>query len=392
MSNQQFQYIKMYLYESTNLKTFFYQVLELLHHEFSFLEDKIIKKGWVNGPHLHVSYKCPETESSEEVNEQLFKVIKHKLASFEDSCTNADYRKYEMISERLAQAERFEGKYLPLKLNHTIESGTYDISQIKTVYDWELYSQIEIAKTDFFIKNYQYLSRLDEKQRELLSAKLMLITASHFEIVYGKEILKGIKFGNLSFKSHYEGFLAQLDLMNEQKRNQILAKMNAQTDIMSTFINEEFSYFIEAVDFQFVHYYQDDRKTLLDWDHLTNDIKNLIKNGLDDNQIHFDNSHDITAFLNHSQRLSNFHSEFVTEDAFIQFSKSKGFLTYRLLVNFLYQVFPLLNISPLQKNKLCKVISTEAEKFYQFSWLDLKQLRGTTYESDDIYQKIGTKE
>ncbi|QVY61979.1 hypothetical protein [Cytobacillus gottheilii] len=392
MKEKEFQLFKIYIYESPNLRKFFYELLEILHNENHLFRQCILLKSWVQGPHFQLYYQVPSEEYPERVNGRIEELIRKKLSSYEDTYTDEQYGKYEQISERLALAERYTGDYLPLIKNHSIEQGTSDLSHIHSVYDLDLYKQIEIMKTAFFILNYSELANLNDEQRELLCFKFMIIAADQYEISFGDETYKGTKYGYLSFKSHYEGFLAQLQNVDAFKKDAILQKINDRSAIMDQFITEEFSSFVKNVEAGLPDDNLADFHVLNRWKEMVIKLKESIKIALDSNKVKLEEYHDIASFLNTSKEISQFHDEFVKDDAFRSFSKSKGFLTYRLLVNFLYQVFPFFNISPLQKNKLCKLISENAQDHYDFSWQDLKKLRGDSYEGDDIYQNIGSGE
>ncbi|KAB2330051.1 hypothetical protein [Bacillus mesophilum] len=390
MKEKEFQLFRIYIYESPNLRKFFYELLEILHNENTLLNQCILLKSWVHGPHFQLYYQVPIEEHPERVNSRMEELIRKKLSSYEDTYTDEHYEKYGHISERLAIAERYSGEYLPLKKNHTIEQSTSDLSHIHSVYALDLYKQIEIMKTAFFISNYSELSKFNNEQRELLCFKFMIIAADQYEISFGDETYKGTKYGYLSFKSHYEGFLVQLQNVDAVKKDAILQKINDRSAIMDQFITEEFSSFVKNVESGLPDDNLEDFHVLNGWKEMVNELKERIKIALDSNEVKLEDYHDIASFLNSSKEISQFHDEFVKDDAFRSFSQSKGFLTYRLLVNFLYQVFPFLNISPLQKNKLCKLISENAQNHYDFSWQDLKKLRGDSYEGDDIYQNIGS--
>ncbi|MED4014594.1 hypothetical protein [Sutcliffiella cohnii] len=390
MNKNEFHLLKVYLYDTKQLRLFFYDMLHIVRKEVVEITDCMIQKNWVKGPHIALYFKILGEKNEKEVLAKLESCIQEKLSSFENSVTNADYEKYEQLSQRLARAERYPGDLVPLKENKTIDYSLFNLADIKTVYDVSLYREIEVAKTKFFLEHYPLLKKMTEEEKELLSTKLMLIVANQYFIEFDQEVLKGIKYGYMSFKSHYEGFNMQLLRMDPSKRTLIEQKINEQSDLMQQFL-ADFGSFVQQIDDSFIQYYENDKALLVEWKNVTSRLDELFKEGLQNKQIQFEEYHDISSFVQSSNKMSEFHNEFVDGDGFSQFSKSIGFLKYRLLVNFLYSVFPLLNISPLQKNKLCKIISDASESYFQFSWKDLKALRGDTYDGDDIYEKIGTK-
>lgn len=357
-----FKIIKVYLYNSEQRDEMFKLILNNLNKTPEYKRNYIIMKDWVFGRNIKIYVK----EDCCNIDE----FIRTHIERFEDKVVKEDYIKYKILSERLKVAERYNGEYLPLKDNLTIETYKTDLSEIDTVFSRETYLDIEVIKTNFLIEHSEILN-LSDDEKELLLIKLMSILANSFDV----EGLQGIRFGHISFKSHYEGFISQLNMVNEAYKEQARNKINKTAETTNNFIYHNFSSFIDQVNSNFNQYDEDDKSVLLDWKVIVDKLNIIFTEIISNNQLNLKDYHNMEAFLSTSNKLSKFHSELVNDDKFLGFSKTLGFKRYRLLINFLYSLFPLVNISPLQKNKLCKLVSEAVENSLDFSWKDANMLK-----------------
>lgn len=383
MNPYQYHVAKLFLYDSAQSRETLYGVFEILHENG--ISDCFVQKHWATGPHIAVYFRDNDIDCDLRVKDTLITAFQDLLGEYEGA--PVDHNKYEQLSSRLAKAERYTCELLPLRDDLSLEVTIQDLSSNQTIYAPSLYQKCEIEKSAFFIRHHDYLGRLSPDDREILSAKMMLITANQYRIEIEDTVLEGIKFGYISFKSHWEGFNMQLQRMTEEKRDIVMQKFDHTSKELQSFI-DEIPVFLTQVEKRFKDYGGNDKAILLDWYAINESLGLFFHDGLVRGEIHFEEYHDISSFTTGGSQLSDFHSKFVDEEGFASFSKSIGFLQYRLLVNSLYSVFPLLNISPFQKNKLCKVISEHAEQHYNFSWEDIMAMRGDRYNGTDIYHNI----
>ncbi len=205
-----------------------------------------------------------------------------------------------------------------------------------------------LEKNGFFNKS--------ESQQNILLTKLFLNLGLLFN--------NNLKMGYLSMKSNILFFNLQLknlkDTMSQENYSRYYQLVNSLSSEEQMFIDENIEKFLaENEDSYF--------KTFVEklYQFFTDELKN--------GRLYHQNMSDAKSFLQQARekrQLTEFHENFFTNKEFLLQHSSPPFVLYRYTVDVLYQVMPLLNVNPLRKQKITKMVCDKVETGYDITWKD----------------------
>ncbi len=327
--------------------------LELLECAESLFGDSLIsfKKNWVHGYHIQIVLEKKADKRLEEMKAHILQMF-DAYPKTEDA---AEIRAVEAQLKTVAGFERYEGSFLPVFEDKTLVIKEIDTDNIQfsKVFSNEDFLKAEKIKAEWLQKNGTRIKNcIENGESERLAAALMLITAAHFKFGFWS----GLRYGALSYYSHYQGFLAQAQ---SRKDDSMLVRLEAAKEDKQELLQRLSE--IENGD------YKTDR-VLFSWDKACDAMAGLFETLLEKQKVTFERLQSIEEYLSGQNRVSEFHKVFTMNDNFYEFAESQEFKTYRLLVNELYQLFPMIKISALQKIKLCKLVSETVFEQYDMDW------------------------
>lgn len=205
-----------------------------------------------------------------------------------------------------------------------------------------------LEKIGFFNKS--------EAQQNILLTKLFLNLGMLFN--------NNLKMGYLSMKSNILFFNLQLeslrDTMSQENYYRYHQLVNSLSLDERTFIYESIEKFLEENKESYFKIF----------------IENLYQffsDELDEGHLFYQNMSDAESFLQWARengQLTEFHKNFFTNQDFLTQHSSLPFVLYRYTVDVLYQVMPLLNVNPLRKQKITKMVCDKVEIGYGITWED----------------------
>lgn len=342
--------VKVYLFDKKSRDEFYLNLLERAKDLFGdFLV--ALRKNWVYGYHIEILLNNMGIQECSFVTQELSKM----LMCYEQVL---EYEKLSYISKQIkviAQLERYDGEYLPMHKDKSISVEEIDTSKtcFSKIFTNNQYLKLEKLKSSWVLSNAnQIKAMIEQEKNNFLAAGLMIIIAKNYS--YGP--WGGIKYGVLSYYSHYQGFVTQTESLGNTDQlskldKDVIPKKNiiqimTLLDEKGKTDNKIFDSWIEIC-----------HKMLYEFD-------NIVKN----EEIDFNKLGSIKNYLKDQEKISEFHNVFTMNERFFEFSSSVEFLCYRLLINELYQLFPLIKISALDKIKLCKKISETAFEYYSMDW------------------------
>lgn len=244
-----------------------------------------------------------------------------------------------------------------------------DLTNIKTDYsiveeklDWQskiskIYPNVEFIKIEklkliLLCKYRNQIIDLEDDKKRLLLLKLLYLTSKQF--CYNE--FKGAKFGCMSFFSHYQGYMSRLDSLTSDKY--VSVKQRIVSSISK--LVEQYSDYIINLDRTLVDSPSDTFENQLfdDWDHILGEITTyselLAKSGLLYNSLDYK----IDNVQKEVAKLSDFHQSLFKIEGFADFFDSWQFQRYRSLVNQVYEIFSMLQVSSVERTVLCGALST----------------------------------
>lgn len=345
-------------------------VIKLLNEYKGAFKNVIIDKSWLYGPSLKLQVNAGNDEDVAAKRDELFSRIKNEVSKREDKNEKVDYQKHELISRKLSLIENYKGTILPLRNNYTAIEEKMNIEDIKTIYDKNLYIDIKSSISEFLCDSYEYFFDLDEEDKDTYLMKLMIILA-HYNPPEIKNS-QGIKYAYLTYRSHYEGFNKQLR-DNSKSKEAMMSMVNNKPRKVKNFEQEQFDNLLESIETKFINYKEKDRTQILKWFGLVKDLLNKFKDALETGKVKFQDYHDIEFYLSNHKDLSEFHKNLAANPKLKDVLRSETILRFRLCVNTLYSMLPLISVSPLKKHVLCKYVCDAVEGYYKMNYISIMQ-------------------
>lgn len=265
------------------------------------------------------------------------------------------------IKRQIIAASRVEGVEPELELK---ADGTVLLEKSKLSFDNSLYSKstaysIEDSKMELilYLEKEGYFT-LDENKQNIVLTKLFLNLGLLFD--------NNLKLGYLSMKSNILFFNEQLKRMNipYEKYQKYYDKVNSLDKVEQSFIDESIEIFIQENVNSFFKSF-------------VNEIYNFFDKESRSGKLYTSKLSNGDSFIKTSREqgiLTDFHKTLFTDKNFLNQHSSESFNIYRFTVDFLYQVMPLINTSPLRKQKITKMVCDKVEIGYNMSWQDSYQI------------------
>ena len=173
-----------------------------------------------------------------------------------------------------------------------------------------------------------------------------------------------MEFGYLSLKSNIIYFNAQLAALkgkvSEIKLNKYYSLANELSSFEEKFVNEKMELFLsENKNLEF----KKNIEKLYSLFILAFQNKKLNTTDISNGDRFFENSEYLSE-------VPEFHKKFFSNQDFLNAYKSENFIAYKYTVDAIYQLMPLLNVSPVRKQKITKMVSDKVEKNFNITWED----------------------
>ena len=205
-----------------------------------------------------------------------------------------------------------------------------------------------LEKIGFFNKS--------ESQQNILLTKLFLNLGLLFN--------NNLKMGYLSMKSNILFFNLQLknlkDTMSQENYERYYQLVNSLSSDEQKFIHEKIETFLAENEESYFKIFVEKL-----YKFFTDELKK--------GHLYYQNMSDAESFLQQARergQLTEFHKNFFTSQEFLSQHSSLPFVLYRYTVDVLYQVMPLLNVNPLRKQKITKMVCDKVETGYGITWED----------------------
>lgn len=328
---------------------------KLIIKVYRLLNEKAIKDIWLKksiqrGHHLELfSFEREHLKIMEEF-------IVGELEEY--SPVDISERKLKKQIRSVANAENVEAN-IDIQLDGTVllEEVEEQDSQKVRLNSFETELAVEKKKMELIL----YLEGLgffreNENQQNILLTKLFMNLGLLFN--------NNLKMGYLSMKSNILFFNLQLEKMKSkmslEKYKQYYRLVNFLDVIEQNFINEGIENFLIENESSFFKYFVED-------------LYQFFTDELEKGNLYYKNLSDAESFVQKSKengQITDFHKQFFTNQNFLSHHSSLPFVIYRYTVDVLYQVMPLLNVNPLRKQKITKMVSDKVETGYDMTWED----------------------
>ncbi|PZD93081.1 hypothetical protein DNH61_25210 [Paenibacillus sambharensis] len=360
--------VTVYIYDSEMLNHVLAQTVQLLNKYPSNRGKFIIQKGWVYGPHFKVISLADESGTTD--RNKFFQYIREIVTEYEKVTIEVDYERKAKITSTVALLENYKGEYLPLKKHLTVESGPFDENQIQSIFETDIYLEIESRKTEYFLDAYSYYHSLDEHRKEIFLVKLMTILTDIRE--KGNDPAEGgIRYGYLTYKSHYEGFLSQVKSKGNTK---ILEELKEDSPAILRFVEEQFDSYFVSLRSGFKDYEEADKSLLLAWKELIDHMIDVYGETIRLDKVKMNEFQTLNRFFEQNkEELSEFHQDIQKNEDLNAFLQGTQFMKYRFAVNSFYRMLPLYGVSPLRKHKLCKYVVQAVESYFDIDHKEVMQ-------------------
>lgn len=348
---------KIYLYDKTIIK-------EGLIYLSQFIKDKqdafscIIQRGWVHGNHIKLIYSSEDDNKILMFENNLMKYLNRNIENWKKEKFHIDFKILEEMAKKIAIIENYKGEFLPLRDQFYIEFNDFeDKSDIRK----NTYMREEYLKTKFYINTLEYYYDLSKSNRTIFIIKLMILFGDYDnKLILNRE--GTIAKSYFSFKSHYEGFKAQLNRYPKEKRIKLIERIDLLSKLEENFITDKFDCFLLSCRNNLINYEYKDKEILMNFKSIVIELIDIYESLLSENKILFNEEHSLQQFIiNNKKDLSDYHKN-ISKKFDFEFFSSNEFLAGRMLVNWFYSMLPLFSISPLEKHRLCNMLCQGIEK------------------------------
>ncbi|MBY9077974.1 hypothetical protein KIH86_06680 [Paenibacillus sp. HN-1] len=341
--------INCYLYDSKATALLIRSILSFV--QTSNLENIILQKSWVFGFHLKV------TLDASNANHQLEELIRRHAARHSRERTEDEYVKYERMVNKLALMEEYSGSFLPLRRDGevTVEEGN-SLSHGNPLCSANVNYSIELLKSRLIADIYESWIGLPADKQNVESAKMFFIT--------GSSSPGGLKVGYLSLRSNFEYFKAQLEgfRKDEATASRIHEALHGRTDTEREFVTHGVQNFTEG---RFEREFIFGRLRIF-----IGSLWTILEQAYERGELVYDKLYYGEDFFERHDQVSSFHQTFFSNSDFLKHYHDKGFVVYRFVAAVLYSLMPMLEISPLRKQRITGLVSESVESGYEMDWKD----------------------
>lgn len=345
----QLRTINCYLYDSQATALLIRAILSFV--QTSSLENIILQKSWVFGFHLKV------TLENSNADHQLEELIRRHAARYSRERTEDDYVKYERMVNKLALMEEYAGLFLPLRRDGeiTVEEVS-SLAHGNPLCSASVNYSIELLKSRLIADIYETWMGLPAGNQNVEAAKMFFITGSNSP--------GGLKVGYLSLRSNFEYFKAQLTgfRKDEAVESRIHEALHGRTDAESEFVTNGVRSFSEG---RFEREFIFGRLRIF-----IGSVWTILEQAYEQGELVYDKLHYGEDFFERHDQVSAFHQTFFSNTEFLEHYHDKGFVIYRFVAAVLYSLMPMLEISPLRRQRITGLVAESVESGYSMDWKD----------------------
>lgn len=336
--------LKLFIHD-TKKRNEFYQCLFSLLKDCQ-LENYFIGKGYESGYHIQI------ITQDNMAKQKLRAIVKNfqKMIPFNKLSKREKTLELKVIEKLGKMEEIVEDSN---QRDYIFDEGTYSFESVsKKMYEQKFKMGFEEV-WNILIERQKFLESYFLNQDKSYSEYVYLLL---FCGIAAESYPTGIEAGSLSYRSNYEYYMKQIDLiqLNDYKKKEIVEFINRRSisDIedeqkfISVFF-EQMNYLSDPICKSFELFIQNSKEII---------AKNFESN-LDFNQ----NLYKASDFFERIESPSEFHQKFYKMPEIIDLYENKDFIIHRYVLSFLYSVFPLINISNRTKQKVIGHIATIIE-------------------------------
>lgn len=344
-------------------------VLRELRETFG-VERLHVRRHWKLGPHVELQMEADEDLFAD----SILPFVQERLAPYLEQHPSQrvlDAAQYLQLSQTLGAWELEPGPYEPLQPDNSVAAMPF-VRRSEVVNGVNVMTAIE----NFWVRALDAVldimedSRGNTLKRYQWMIRMMAAVAEQFPN-------HGILRGHLSYRSHVEGFLVQMD-----KNGQLLAAFKQQEEQLGGVIEATLREVLDGMDEQGV--YVGEQGPLRVWSEALRDLFQecyaLAKDGeLTSNTDHYQDlaerigqeAVDRWKMDDPESGMSEFHKTLFQKQGNEQFFGSPEFATYRMLINVFYTYLPLFGINPNYKHLLCYLLCNAVERVKGVTWQEI---------------------
>ncbi|MGT2834945.1 hypothetical protein ACVRZC_06290 [Streptococcus hyointestinalis] len=327
---------------------------KLIIEIYSLLNEKKLSNIWIKksiqrGHHIEIY--SPNLSDLKELESFLAKSLKNYApVTIEESKLKKQIMTVSSVENTEADLDIQPDGTLLLEEIKTSTEGS-SLSSPKTVLAVEEKKMeliLYLEKIGFFNKS--------ESQQNILLTKLFLNLGLLFN--------NNLKMGYLSMKSNILFFNLQLQSLKDTKYQENYEHyyhlVNSLSSDEQIFIHENIETFLEENEDSYFKVFVEE-------------LYQFFTDELEKGHLYYQNMSDAESFLQWARengQLTEFHKNFFTNRDFLSQHSSIPFALYRYTVDVLYQIVPLLNVNPLRKQKITKMVCDKVETGYDITWED----------------------
>lgn len=337
--------LKFFIHESKKRNEFYQSLFSLLAN--SQLENYVIDKGYEAGYHIQVITR------DNRAKQKLSSIIEIFQKNVPVKTLSERERELEFkVIEKLGKMEELTED---CKKHYTIlNEGTYIFETLsKKKYELKFKMRFEEVWS-ILIERQKFLNVYFQINDKTYSEYVYLLL---FCAVAADSYPTGIVAGSLSYRSNYEYYMKQLELirLNERKKRDITEFISGRSvsDIENqmTFISvffEQTNYLDDPICKSFQYFIQFTKK--------------IISKNFESNLKFNQNLYKAADFFERVESPSFFHKKFYKIPEIIDLYENTDFIIHRYILSFLYSIFPLINVPNRTKQKVIGHVATIIEE------------------------------
>lgn len=354
--------LRCYLYDNNKSRLLFKYLIKYINENK--LEDITIEKGYERGLHIEITY--PEERNYEGMERYIETFLdKHKQIY-----NDLDYAKFEKYIRTISSLEEANCEIIPLYKDGELviePQGTFQ--KKKELNSFRVTLEIERLKTKFLCSVYEKWNTLTEEEKNIELTKMFFITSNMNP--------EGIRVGYLSLRSNYEYFKHQLlDVKDKYKVDKWTNFIQYRSEKEQQFIKEGVNEFLKGA--------FDSELIFSKLNQFIYEIKDIFSKSFESGELYIKNMYMADDFFERHDSASDFHNTFYSNKNFVKQYHNKGFIVYRYIISTLYALMTLLNISPLERQKVTGMVAESVESKYNITWQDVYNEMNLKYGGEAI--------
>lgn len=344
--NRELKTLQCFLYDNDVTDSIMGKIITFLNEMD--MRNVVIQKDWVQGFHLNLTWEA------EEYSAAIEQFISTLMANHQSNYVEQDYRRFTVMVETLKKMEDYPGEVLPLIKDGEVRSITSaNLLKNNPLCGVEANYQVEQLKTEVLRRLYFHWMNYSVDQQNIEIMKAFFISS---QLSPG-----GIRYGYLSLRSNFEYFKQQLtELKNKDRADALHSVIHTHSDMEKSFVQNGVEQFLEGG--------FDKEPIVQNMRYLIERLQQIYFEAFDAGEIYTQNMHFGDDFLERHSNVSEFHESFFTNAEFLEQYRSKEFIVYRFIASNIYSLLPLLNISPVRKQKITGMVADSVESHFSTDW------------------------